>query len=77
MKHGYMRCPRCLGQKKMYKTNGGYSAVDSGGPKVDCPMCLAEGEVKTIETAMKDIEDAKDDAEVKPKKGKSKTSTHL
>lgn len=51
MKLGYMRCPRCRGLKQMYKIGGGYSSVDCGGIKVDCPMCLGEGEVKTLRSA--------------------------
>ena len=40
---GHMRCPRCLGRREMYKINGGWSAVDSGGVLMECPMCLGKG----------------------------------
>lgn len=55
MKPGEMRCPRCRGQKSMYKINGGYSAANTGGVKVDCPMCLAEGVVATLEKKLEEI----------------------
>ena len=49
-------CPRCSGHKKMYKMGNGYSLVECGWPKVDCPMCLGEGKVKTLEKAIKEAE---------------------
>lgn len=55
MKPNYHKCPRCLGGKKMYQLGNGYSAVNFGGKQVDCPMCLGEGEVKTLEEALKDV----------------------
>jgi hypothetical protein len=49
------RCPRCLGQKKMYKMGSGYSSTNSGGPQVNCPCCLGEGWIKTLEAAVADL----------------------
>lgn len=54
MNNNQMRCPRCLGNKKMYKMGSGYCAVDCGGAKVDCPMCLGVGTVKTREQVLKE-----------------------
>lgn len=36
-------CVRCHGQKYMYKINAGYSAIDCGGIKVECPLCIGIG----------------------------------
>ena len=59
-----MRCPRCRGMKKMYKIANGYSAVNCGGPPpVDCPMCLGDGVVKTLEEAAKEVNKKKKNKE--------------
>jgi hypothetical protein len=69
MEKGYKRCPRCLGLKYMYKIGNGYSAVDSGGPKCDCPMCLGKGTIKSLEETIKDIQETKEKRFYKNKKG--------
>lgn len=52
-----MRCIRCKGRKRIYKAaKGGYSYIDTGGTQVDCPMCLGEGTIKTLESAIADAE---------------------
>lgn len=56
-----VRCMRCNGRKKMYKVNGGYSHLDTGGISVNCPMCLGDGKVKTLARSIKDIENEKKD----------------
>ena len=38
-----MYCVRCSGKKKIYKVGSGYSLTNSGGAKVDCPLCLGTG----------------------------------
>lgn len=52
-----MKCMRCSGRKKMYKVGGGYTHTNNGGKFVDCPMCLGEGKIKTLEAATKEIEE--------------------
>jgi len=49
------RCPRCLGQKKMYKMGNGYSAANCGGPQVDCPCCAGVGSIKKLEATLAEI----------------------
>lgn len=56
MEQNEMICMRCHGRKKIYKMGAGYSHVDIGGVKVDCPMCLGSGVVKTIEEALKEVD---------------------
>ena len=52
-----IRCTRCQGLKFMYEINGGYSAVNSGGKKVDCPRCLGKGKIDTLDNASDEIKD--------------------
>lgn len=52
------RCTRCLGQKFMYAFGSGYSSVNFGGKKVDCPMCNGEGTIKTLENASEEVKEA-------------------
>lgn len=40
-----IRCFRCRGRKELYKIGTAYSADDTGGVKVKCPMCLGEGKI--------------------------------
>jgi len=58
MTESLRRCFRCMGAKKMYEMNGGYSAVDMGGAKVDCPLCAGKGKIPKV--AVSDIGAAKD-----------------
>lgn len=44
-----IRCMRCRGRKQIYKVGSGYSFVDMGGLKVDCPMCKGEGMIESLE----------------------------
>ena len=46
-----MRCQRCAGRKSLWKVNNVYCKVDSGGVKVDCPLCLGSG--KYVDVAKK------------------------
>lgn len=63
------KCIRCHGRKKLFKTGGAYSFVDTGGVFVDCPMCLGEGKIKTLEQAVKDSkEKLEKQATSKPKR---------
>jgi hypothetical protein len=40
------RCPRCRGQKSIFKIGrSGYTLENFGGEKVDCPSCLGSGYV--------------------------------
>lgn len=45
-------CMRCKGRKKMYKVGSGYTRENTGGKKIDCPMCLGVGKIKPISTIM-------------------------
>lgn len=54
MQKGFRRCIRCKGRKKMFKVRGAYTHANTGGVEVDCPMCLGEGTIKTIEKALTD-----------------------
>jgi len=45
----YIKCKKCRGYKKMYKSGKGYSLSNIGGQLVDCPDCLGKGEVKDLE----------------------------
>lgn len=56
MTEGMMRCMRCKGRKRIFKVMGGYSFIDTGGVKVDCPMCLGEGKIKTLQATLESIE---------------------
>lgn len=55
MKGAMIRCVRCKGRKKLYKVGGAYSYADTGGEKVDCPMCLGSGTTKSLADALEDI----------------------
>jgi hypothetical protein len=55
-----VRCIRCQGRKKLYQISSGYSYINTGGKEVDCPMCLGEGIIKTLESTIKDIKDKKE-----------------
>lgn len=49
-------CMRCRGRKKIYRVMGNcYTLENTGGILVDCPMCLGEGKIKTVETVMEEI----------------------
>ena len=38
------RCPRCRGQKSVYRIGrSGYTLENFGGEKVDCPSCAGVG----------------------------------
>jgi hypothetical protein len=40
------RCPRCRGQKSIFKIGrSGYTLENFGGEKVDCPSCTGTGYV--------------------------------
>jgi hypothetical protein len=40
------RCPRCRGQKSIFKIGrSGYTLENFGGEKVDCPSCAGKGYV--------------------------------
>jgi hypothetical protein len=54
MQGDLIRCVRCLGRKKIFKINNGYSHINTGGVEVDCPMCLGNGTIKTFEKALED-----------------------
>jgi hypothetical protein len=49
-----MRCLRCRGVGYVYKVGGGYLAVDIGGKKVDCPLCLGKGEHEKFDAMIKE-----------------------
>lgn len=55
MKGDMIKCVRCEGRKKIYKVNSVYSHVNTGGIEIQCPMCLGNGSIKTLEEAIKDI----------------------
>lgn len=57
MKGALVRCVRCKGRKKLFKVAGAYSYVDTGGEKVDCPMCLGSGSTKSLADALEDIKE--------------------
>jgi len=46
MKEKEKPCFRCSGRKKVFKSGKGYSLVDMGGEKVDCPLCGGSGKIK-------------------------------
>lgn len=50
-----MRCIRCSGRKKVYKINSGYSLINTGGVEVDCPLCLGEGTIKTLDKMLEGL----------------------
>lgn len=56
MKGNKVRCVRCKGRKKMYKVQGVYSNINTGGKEVDCPMCMGAG---LMEKAPENNEDTK------------------
>lgn len=63
-----IRCTRCNGQKKVFKVASGYSQVDSGGEKVNCPFCLGDGKVSTLEAAIDDMQKAVNKSKIKKQK---------
>ena len=73
MTESLRRCFRCMGAKKMYEMNGGYSSIDMGGAKVDCPLCAGKGKIPKVIPAEEVIlsehtaEDVKKNLEVKEK----------
>jgi len=75
MEDKMIRCMRCKGRKKMFKVRNIYSHTDTGGILVTCPMCNGEGRTKTLESAVKDIQDAKE--ERKTKKHNSRTEKNI
>jgi hypothetical protein len=68
-----LRCQRCSGRRKLYKMNNCYSLVDCGGIEVTCPLCLGEGEIKSLEDAIEDVKE-KISEEEKPKRKYEKKS---
>lgn len=58
MQEGMRRCFRCKGRKKMFKLGSAYSHTNTGGNEVDCPLCLGEGIIETIEAFERKIQDA-------------------
>lgn len=66
------RCIRCNGRRNVYKVgNNCYSLIDTGGVKMNCPLCNGTGSIPTQETLMKKtkIRTVKKDGE---KRGHSK-----
>jgi len=55
MKGSMIRCIRCKGRKKIYKINNGYSYINTGGVQIECPMCLGNGVIKSLEEAIEEI----------------------
>jgi len=56
MQNNQIICPRCSGLKKMYKVGDGWSSVNFGGVKADCPLCVGVGKIKSLETALNELE---------------------
>lgn len=67
MKGELIKCVRCEGRKKIFKVNSGYSHVNTGGIEIQCPMCLGNGEIKTLEEAIKDIKEENKQHKIKIK----------
>jgi len=42
----------------MYKLGSSYTHTNTGGAEVDCPMCLGKGEIKTLESFQREIQEA-------------------
>jgi len=55
IKGSEIRCIRCKGRKKIFKTGNAYSYTNTGGIEVKCPLCLGEGVTKSLEAAIEDI----------------------
>lgn len=53
------RCIRCGGRKELYKVNGAYSHLDTGGEKVKCPLCMGTGRMKIMAPVASVIEEEK------------------
>jgi hypothetical protein len=68
---GKRRCFRCLGKKKMFKSMGGWSSVDSGGEQVNCPMCKGSGWIDKMPVDV-ELGDIKEKENAKKGKGHSK-----
>ncbi len=66
------KCPRCLGQKHVYKMAAAYCLVPCGGPKVDCPCCNGKGTIVPLENASDEIKQAVNELKVNSRKKKSK-----
>jgi hypothetical protein len=66
------KCFRCSGQKFVYRIGkNGYSLMDMGGEKLDCPSCKATGWIDIPDY----VEDAKETlvkVEIKKRKRKKK-----
>jgi len=50
-----VRCLRCSGRKQLYKMGGAYSLIDTGGTKVDCPLCMGAGVIKPLEVVAEEV----------------------
>lgn len=72
------KCPRCRGQKSIYKIGkSGYTLENFGGEKVDCPSCSGVGYIAIpdfVEEAKKEQEALN---EVKVIKRKRRTKEEL
>lgn len=55
MKGSMIRCVRCKGRKKIFKMNGAYSLINTGGVEIECPMCLGNGFTKSLAEALEEI----------------------
>lgn len=55
MKGAMIRCVRCKGRKKVFKINRIYSYTNTGGVEIQCPMCLGNGSIKSLEEAIEEI----------------------
>lgn len=55
MEDNKIRCMRCRGYKRLFKVGSAYSTVDTGGVKVDCPMCLGTGVIDSLENAIEEV----------------------
>ena len=76
MQEQKIRCMRCRGKKKIYKTMGGYSHANTGGVLVDCPLCLGVGRIQKMEDALKSIQETKNEKiPAKRKNKKTKEGT--
>jgi hypothetical protein len=57
------RCPRCRGQKSVYRIGrSGYSLENFGGEKTDCPSCKGQGFIQIpdfVQEAKKELDDEK------------------
>jgi hypothetical protein len=77
LKSDHQLCMRCRGYKIMYTTSSGYSTIDSGGKKVDCPCCLGSGQIKKLEAVSSPVVEEVMDFVIKKGRSKRKKEPEL